>query len=211
MPLPQGMRKEPCRTDAGTGSLGNARRRRARSIRIGPNLRRGAPRAPSPLVLASGGGSASGAPDGRERPDSTEQPDSTGRRDSTGQSDSTGRPDSTGRAGEPPAPGAMRDGPARHVPQHRPAARRAQLNYDSAGPCLEGWAALAALAQATRRLRLGSLVTGIHYRHPAVLANMAATIDISSGGRLELGIGAGSHSGRPRAARRRARVPRLIG
>jgi len=62
---------------------------------------------------------------------------------------------------------------------------------DPAGPCLEGWAALAALAQATSRLRLGTLVTGIHYRHPAVLANMAATIDIISGGRLELGIGAG--------------------
>src|SRR5215468_7018858 len=62
---------------------------------------------------------------------------------------------------------------------------------DSAGPCLEGWMTLAALAQATRRLRLGTLVTGIHYRHPAVLANMAATLDIVSGGRLELGIGAG--------------------
>lgn len=62
---------------------------------------------------------------------------------------------------------------------------------DSAGPCLEGWMVLAALAQATRRLRLGALVTGIHYRHPAVLANMAATIDVISDGRLELGIGAG--------------------
>jgi F420-dependent oxidoreductase-like protein len=62
---------------------------------------------------------------------------------------------------------------------------------DSAGPCLEGWITLTALAQATRRLRLGTLVTGIHYRHPAVLANMAATLDIISGGRLELGIGAG--------------------
>ena len=62
---------------------------------------------------------------------------------------------------------------------------------DSTGPCLEGWITLAALAQATRRLRLGTLVTGIHYRHPAVLANMAATLDIVSGGRLELGIGAG--------------------
>ena len=41
------------------------------------------------------------------------------------------------------------------------------------------------------RLRLGTLVTGIHYRHPAVLANMAATLDVVSGGRLELGIGAG--------------------
>src|ERR1700679_1243189 len=62
---------------------------------------------------------------------------------------------------------------------------------DPPGPCLEGWITLTALAQATRRLRLGTLVTGIHYRHPAVLANMAATLDIASGGRLELGIGAG--------------------
>jgi F420-dependent oxidoreductase-like protein len=65
------------------------------------------------------------------------------------------------------------------------------IRGDWRGPCLEGWSMLAALAQATRRLRLGTLVTGIHYRHPAVLANMAATIDIISGGRLELGLGAG--------------------
>ena len=62
---------------------------------------------------------------------------------------------------------------------------------DSTGPCLEGWTTLAALAQATRRLRLGIMVTGIHYRHPAVLANMAAAVDVVSDGRLELGIGAG--------------------
>ncbi|MFI5782267.1 LLM class F420-dependent oxidoreductase [Nocardia sp. NPDC051570] len=62
---------------------------------------------------------------------------------------------------------------------------------DPTGPCLEGWITLTALAQATRRLRMGTLVTGIHYRHPAVLANMASTLDIISGGRLELGIGAG--------------------
>jgi F420-dependent oxidoreductase-like protein len=65
------------------------------------------------------------------------------------------------------------------------------IHGDSTGPCLEGWMTLAGLAQATRRLRLGTLVTGIHYRHPAVLAKMAATVDIISGGRLELGIGAG--------------------
>ena len=62
---------------------------------------------------------------------------------------------------------------------------------DSTGPCLEGWVSLTALAQATERLRLGVLVTGIHYRHPTVLANMAATLDIVSNGRLEIGIGAG--------------------
>ena len=62
---------------------------------------------------------------------------------------------------------------------------------DHTGPCLEGWTTLTALAQTTSRLRLGTLVTGIHYRHPAVLANMASALDIISGGRLELGIGAG--------------------
>lgn len=62
---------------------------------------------------------------------------------------------------------------------------------DSTGPCLEGWVTLTALAQATQRLRVGVLVTGIHYRHPAVLANMASALDIVSDGRLELGIGAG--------------------
>ena len=50
---------------------------------------------------------------------------------------------------------------------------------------------LAALAQATSRIRVGCQVTGMIYRHPAVLANMAATTDIISGGRLELGLGAG--------------------
>lgn len=62
---------------------------------------------------------------------------------------------------------------------------------DSTGPCMEGWITLTALAQATTRLRLGVMVTGNVYRHPAVLANMAATVDIVSGGRLELGLGAG--------------------
>jgi alkanesulfonate monooxygenase SsuD/methylene tetrahydromethanopterin reductase-like flavin-dependent oxidoreductase (luciferase family) len=59
------------------------------------------------------------------------------------------------------------------------------------GPCLDGWMSLAALLQATRRIRGGCLVTGMVYRHPAVLAHMAATVDIISGGRLELGLGTG--------------------
>ena len=65
------------------------------------------------------------------------------------------------------------------------------IDGNAGGPCLEGWMMLGALAQATTRLRLGTMVTGIHYRHPAVLANMIATVDIISAGRLEVGIGAG--------------------
>jgi F420-dependent oxidoreductase-like protein len=58
-------------------------------------------------------------------------------------------------------------------------------------PSLEAWTALAALAAGTRRIRLGTLVTGNTYRHPGVLAKMAATVDAISGGRLDFGIGAG--------------------
>jgi F420-dependent oxidoreductase-like protein len=62
---------------------------------------------------------------------------------------------------------------------------------DRTGPCLEGWITTTALAQATTRIRVGVLVTGMPYRHPSVLANMAATLGVISGGRLELGLGAG--------------------
>ncbi|WP_232667319.1 TIGR03560 family F420-dependent LLM class oxidoreductase [Pseudonocardia sp. TRM90224] len=65
------------------------------------------------------------------------------------------------------------------------------LSGDTAGSNLEGWTTLAALAQATRRIRIGCQVLGMIYRHPAVTANMAATVDQISGGRLELGLGAG--------------------
>ena len=58
-------------------------------------------------------------------------------------------------------------------------------------PVLEATAVMAALAQATERVRIGSLVFGITYRHPAVLAKWAATVDHISNGRLLLGVGAG--------------------
>jgi F420-dependent oxidoreductase-like protein len=64
-------------------------------------------------------------------------------------------------------------------------------NNDPAGPVLEGWSLLAAFAAQTKRLRLGLMVTGNTYRHPAVLANIGATVDIISHGRLDFGIGAG--------------------
>ena len=56
---------------------------------------------------------------------------------------------------------------------------------------LDAWTALAGLAVVTDRVRLGTLVTSIVFRHPAVIAKQAITVDHISGGRLELGIGAG--------------------
>jgi len=61
---------------------------------------------------------------------------------------------------------------------------------DPSGPILEAWVTLTALAMRTERLRVGCMVTGNTYRHPAVLAKMAATLDVITGGRLEFGIGA---------------------
>ena len=62
---------------------------------------------------------------------------------------------------------------------------------DRVGDSLECWTALAALAAMTKRMRVGTIVSGNTYRHPAVLAKMAANVDIISAGRLICGIGAG--------------------
>ena len=62
---------------------------------------------------------------------------------------------------------------------------------DREGETLECWTTLASLAPLTARMRIGTIVSGNTYRHPAVLAKMAANIDVVSGGRLVCGIGAG--------------------
>ncbi|MFG1905389.1 LLM class flavin-dependent oxidoreductase [Kribbella sp. NPDC048928] len=69
------------------------------------------------------------------------------------------------------------------------------------GPIFEGWTLLAALAAQTRRLRLGVMVTSNRFRPPAMLAKIATTVDIVSGGRLDFGIGAGSRPSHPLARR----------
>src|SRR5215470_778902 len=58
------------------------------------------------------------------------------------------------------------------------------------GPVLEAWSTLSALAAVVPRMRIGTIVLGNTYRHPAVVAKMAAQVDIISGGRLLLGLGA---------------------
>jgi alkanesulfonate monooxygenase SsuD/methylene tetrahydromethanopterin reductase-like flavin-dependent oxidoreductase (luciferase family) len=61
------------------------------------------------------------------------------------------------------------------------------------GGSLDAWATISALAAVTTTLRLGSLVSPATFRHPSVLARMAVTADHVSGGRVELGLGAGWH------------------
>lgn len=57
-------------------------------------------------------------------------------------------------------------------------------------PMLESWTTLGVMAGVTSKIKLGTMVTGIVYRHPAVLAKMGATLDVLSKGRLFMGIGA---------------------
>ena len=57
-------------------------------------------------------------------------------------------------------------------------------------PMLEGYTSLGFLAGQTQTMRLGLLVTGVTYRHPGLLAKIVATLDVLSGGRAQLGIGA---------------------
>jgi alkanesulfonate monooxygenase SsuD/methylene tetrahydromethanopterin reductase-like flavin-dependent oxidoreductase (luciferase family) len=74
-----------------------------------------------------------------------------------------------------------------------------------AGPGVpEALTVLAALAEATRTLTLGTLVLNVANRHPGLLANMAATLQAVSGGRLLLGLGAGGHRRTPYAAEQHA-------
>ena len=119
-------------------------------------------------------------------------------------------------------------------PELQDAAQRVEaLGYDSLWlpdhliaregevPRLEAWEALAALAMVTTRIRLGPLVSPVSFRHPAVLAKMAATLDHISAGRVILGLGAGGmpeehrqfglHLGTPRErAERLEEAARLV-
>jgi alkanesulfonate monooxygenase SsuD/methylene tetrahydromethanopterin reductase-like flavin-dependent oxidoreductase (luciferase family) len=73
------------------------------------------------------------------------------------------------------------------------------IGGDVTGSVYEGWTLLSALAGQTERLRLGLLVTSNRFRPPAMLAKIAATLDVVSGGRLDFGIGAGSRPSHPQA------------
>ena len=75
------------------------------------------------------------------------------------------------------------------------------IGGDPNGPIFEGWTLLSALGAQTERVRLGLLVTSNRFRPPAMLAKIAATVDVVSGGRLDFGIGVGSRPSPPAARR----------
>lgn len=68
----------------------------------------------------------------------------------------------------------------------------------------EAWTLMAAYAATTSRIKLGQMCTAMSYRNPAYLAKVAATTDIISGGRVQMGIGGGRH---PRAGGREPHGP----
>ena len=75
------------------------------------------------------------------------------------------------------------------------------IGGDPNGPIFEGWTLLSALAAQTERLRMGLLVTSNRFRPPAMLAKIAATVDVVADGRLDFGIGVGSRPNPPAARR----------
>ena len=64
--------------------------------------------------------------------------------------------------------------------------------WDATGPWLEAWSLLGGLAARTRRIQLGTMVSHVIYRNPAILARTAMTVDRMSNGRLQLGLGTGA-------------------
>jgi len=80
-----------------------------------------------------------------------------------------------------------------HFVPLNPGARPSGPGGTPDGPQFEGWITLAALGAATSRLDVGTLVTGVTYRHPVLLAKMAVTLDHVTGGRALLGLGAAWH------------------
>ena len=78
---------------------------------------------------------------------------------------------------------------------------------EKVGDVMECWTTLAALAPLVSRMRIGTIVAGNTYRHPAVHAHMAATVDVISNGRLDFGVGGGLSAARSLADGLRSTQP----